>query len=422
MSKYSLTHLSDQTLLNNLTMLVSRERATTAELLAHIAEVDSRKLYLPAACSSMYVYCVRVLGLSEEAAFKRIHAARAARQFPAIFEALATGQLHLSAVVMLAPHLSPENASELLAGAAHQSKSQIEELLARRFPRPELPTQVRSLSPLVTHEQLPMPAGDQHAPGRVEAPIPRPSVAPLSPDKYALQLTMSQSTRDKLRYTQELLSHRVAAGDVAKVLDLALDALIRELEKRKFAATSKPRQRRSATSARHIPAEVKRAVWARDGGQCTFVSANGARCASRTRIEFDHLDPVARGGQATVQGMRLRCRAHNQYEAERTFGVGFMHEKREQARRAAGSARISASTAHGAERAADMTATGESRNPEPNPDRDVTPWLRRLGFRPDEARRGAEACERMQDASLEQRLRVALASLAPAHRRLRPTG
>ena len=83
MNDYSLAHLSDGVLLRDLAVLVSQDRATTASLLAHIAEVDARRLYVPAAYPSMYSYCVHELGLSEEAAFKRIHAARAARSRPA---------------------------------------------------------------------------------------------------------------------------------------------------------------------------------------------------------------------------------------------------------------------------------------------------------------------------------------------------
>src|SRR5213592_3725183 len=107
MDSYSLTHLADGTLLRDLAALVAQDRTTTAALLAHIAEVDARRLYLPAAHPSMFSYCVHELRLSEEAAYKRIHAARVARKFPVIFEALADGRLHLTAVGLLAPHLTP---------------------------------------------------------------------------------------------------------------------------------------------------------------------------------------------------------------------------------------------------------------------------------------------------------------------------
>src|SRR5262245_38229810 len=340
MNSYSLAHLSDGTLLRSLSTLIARDRSITAALLAHIAEVDARKLYLPAGYASMFAYCVGELRLSEEAAFKRIHAARAARRFPAIFAAIEDGRLHLSAAVMLAPHLEPESAEGLIEAAAGKTKSELECLLATRFPRPDLPACIRTVSPTP-----PGALETQHAPGRVEGkssePIrhsieppasfhpPRPKVAPLAPERFALQLTMTQNTHDKLRRAQELLSHQIPGGDLGQLLDRALDALIHQLEKRKLAATSQPRKPPGASNRRTIPAHVRRAVWRSDQGQCTFVSAKGHRCESRRFLEFDHVDPVARGGQATVLGVRLRCRAHNQYGAECAFGTEFMRRKRE---------------------------------------------------------------------------------------------
>ncbi len=164
-------------------------------------------------------------------------------------------------------------------------------------------------------------------------PLPlRPRVAPLSPGRYELRTTLDQDTHDKLRRVQELLSHAVPSGDLNEVLGHALDLAIAALEKRRFAATSRPSARRRSGSARHIPAHVRREVSDRDRYQCTFMSASGKRCAERRFLEYDHVQPVARGGQATVENTRLRCRAHNQYEAELTYGAGFMREKRQAAR------------------------------------------------------------------------------------------
>jgi hypothetical protein len=122
MNRYSLTHVSDPALIHDLKALLSRERATTAELLAHLAEVDDRRLYAAAGHPSMFAWCVEELHLSEDAAFKRIRAARTARQFPAIRGSLAVGRLYLTAVVFLTPYLTPENADELLAAAAHPAR------------------------------------------------------------------------------------------------------------------------------------------------------------------------------------------------------------------------------------------------------------------------------------------------------------
>ena len=438
MNRYSLTHVPDPTLLRELRTLVAQDRATTALLLAHLSEVDARRLYAPAGFPSMFAWCVEELHLSEETACKRIRAARAARQFPAVYSLLADGRLHLTAVVLLAPYLTPENADDLLAAATHRSKAGIERLIAERFPRPDLPARIEAPVPLLA-SSLPSPGtvevdNAQLAPEPVEStdrqlspgtvgpidapPSPkpvRPRLAPLGPGRYGLQFTVAQGTYEKLRYAQALLGHAVPAGELAGVFDRALDALIARLEQRKFAATTRPRRHpgRASANARHVPAEVRRSVWERDGGQCTFVSAAGHRCPARTRLEYDHVEPLAQGGRATVAGMRLRCRAHNQYTAECAFGADFMSRKREAARHAAEAARVrtSATAAAAAAREARARAAAEAEQARVRAAaaEEVIPWLRALGLRVDEARRAAAGgCEAAPDAPLEERVRHAL--------------
>jgi hypothetical protein len=410
-SKYSLTHVSDTALARDLAAAVAHDRASTANLLAHIAEFDARKLYLPAAHPSMYSYCVHELRLGEQAAFKRIRAARAARQFPAIFTTIADGRLNLSAVVLLAPHLTPGNAEELLMAAANQSQDAIERLLAERFPRPDVPTLVSPLGsngPLSSRTVEASGSGEPQLSSRtVEAPLRQPAesttpqrLAPLSPQRYALQTTVDQETYDLLRKAQTLLGHQLQSGDIALVLARALELLVHHLERRKFAAAKRPSRhpRTKSSNPRHIPAAVKRAVRERDQDQCTFRSEDGRRCPARTRLEFDHVDPVARGGQATVVGIRLRCRAHNQYDAERAFGAGFMERKREQAREMAAASKA----------AAEMTKRKQAAD-------EVIPYLRTLGFRADESKAAAALCEPIPEASLERRVKVALSFFANRH-------
>jgi hypothetical protein len=432
MRTYSLSHIRDFELSQGLAALVARDRATTAMLLAHIAEFDARRLYLPAAYPSMYAYCVHELHLSEDAAYKRIRVARAARKFPAIFEAVAAGRLQLSGVVLLAPHLTLENADELLTEGSHKTKAEIEELLANRFPRSEATGLVEALPGSATppNPQLaPGPVGsaspdrlppdaDQLAVRQVEArdserpgealqlaPArvgPRAKVTPIAPDRFLLQLTIGCATRDKLQHAQNLLGHQLPSGDVAQVLERALDALLEKLERRKFAAAKRPRgTRRRSERARHIPAYVKRAVWERDGGQCTYRSESGRRCDARKILEFDHLEPVARGGRASAAGIRLRCRAHNQYDAERAFGAEFMRGKRDTAQRAATLRRAAEARARAA--AEELIAP-----------------LRILGFSADEARRAAARCHDIPDASLELRVRRALSCFGPHHKSAAP--
>jgi 5-methylcytosine-specific restriction endonuclease McrA len=84
-------------------------------------------------------------------------------------------------------------------------------------------------------------------------------------------------------------------------------------------AVAAPRRR-----GRYIRAAVRRAVWERDGGRCTYVDATGQRCRECSALELDHRDPYARGGPSTVQNLRLRCAVHNALTAEQEFGREFM--------------------------------------------------------------------------------------------------
>jgi hypothetical protein len=144
-----------------------------------------------------------------------------------------------------------------------------------------------------------------------------------------VQLTLGQHAHDLLRRAQELLAHARPECDVADVLELALADLVQRLEQRKFGDTGTPRRRRASHNDRHIPAEVKRQVAERDGKRCTFLSEQGTRCPERAMLEYDHVRPVALGGRSTAENLRLRCRAHNQLEAELLYGTEFMQQKRQ---------------------------------------------------------------------------------------------
>ncbi len=349
MRSYSLHHLADSTLRCALKQLVISDFGTTALIVAHIAEFIARKLYLEDGFAPMYDYCVGEIQMSEDVACRRIRAARAARRFPQVLEALADGRIHLTGISLLAPHLTEENAEELLAASFHKTKREIQLLLAARFPQPDLPTFIASLgtaatapAPQVAQGQSPVVMGTvlevctppvhSSAPARIDDPVI--VVTPLAPERFAWQLTVNQETQDLLRDVQDLLGHEVPPGDLVAVLNFALRAAKQKLLGRKCAATEQPRtgHRSSSSDGRQIPAEVRRAVWKRDGGQCTFTSDTGHRCQERKDVQFDHIDPYARCGEAAVGGIRLLCRAHNQYEAERVFGAEFMRQKREGAR------------------------------------------------------------------------------------------
>ncbi len=319
MNPYSLSHLSDAALLRDLATHSDRECEATALVLAHIAEVEARKLYLSEGYPSMLDYCVHRLHRSEQAAFKRIRAARAARDFPAIFSAVAEGRLHLSGVILLAPRLTPENAHELLVAAAHKTMPEIERLLAERFPRRAVPSPVAAVLDQLSLRRV--EATDAELSSRRVESDASPAEVPVVPQRCDAQSAMRM--KDKLSHFKALAGHRVPTGDVTELFEYALDLGIAVLEKRKFAATDRPRAaRRPKPGSRTIPADVKRLVRERDGDQCAFVGDNGQRCTARGRLEFDHIHEVARGGTSTADNVRLLCRAHNQYAAERTYGRG----------------------------------------------------------------------------------------------------
>jgi len=321
----SLADLSDQDLLARTMHLAADERQATALLIAHLAELDARRLYLAEGSSSLFTYCTQVLRLSEHAAYGRIEAARAARRFPLVLEMLAEGAVTLTAVGLLAPHLTAENHRDLLARARHKSKRAVEELIAGLYPQPPVPAVLRRLPAAGCHPTSPVLLDGARAgsPAPSIAPPPRrpATVAPLAPQRYKVQFTARAETYEKLRLAQDLLRHQIPDGDLDQIFFRALTALLEDLARQKCAATDRPRGGRpAAPGSRHIPAEVKRAVWLRDAGRCVFVGASGHRCTATGFLEFHHVKPHAVGGESTIDNIQLRCRAHNVYEAELYFG------------------------------------------------------------------------------------------------------
>jgi hypothetical protein len=322
-------------------VLAGKEREATVELVAHLAELDTRPaLFAAQGYGSLFTYCTEVLRLSEDATCNRIQAARACRDFPVILEALASGGMSLTSVRILRPHITPENHEAVLARASGRSRREIEALVAELAPRPDVPSSVRKL-PTATPAPTLMPAATstamrveaatlaspEPAPPVISPPPPpttrRPIIETTSPERYRVQFTIGKESHDKLRRVQALLRREIPDGDPGAIFERAVSLLLEKVEKTKLGAAAKPRPRPirpGADRQRDIPSHVQRAVSQRDGGQCGFVSKGGHRCTERTFLEFHHIRPYALGGLATVENISLRCRRHNQYEAELIFG------------------------------------------------------------------------------------------------------
>lgn len=349
MTTISIDKLSDRELLGRTTRAAGAERHATAELLALIGELDTRRLYLGEGCSSLFTYCTQVLHLSEHAAYHRIEAARAARRFPVILDFVAEGSVTLTTVAMLRPHLTEGNHKVLLGAARHKSKREVEHQIAALAPRPDVRTMIRRLTTEREKTTRAEPArllngsatsrcesvaalaeGDDPRSSAVllgmtpTAPAPHPRVSPLASDRYLLRVTLSADAHANLRRAQKLMAHRAPDGDPAVVIEKALALLVAELERTKIATVRRPRVKSegpspSSSGSRHIPASIRRLVWARDEGRCAFVGSCG-RCTETSRLEFHHLVPFARGGATMLENIALRCRAHNGYESELAFG------------------------------------------------------------------------------------------------------
>jgi hypothetical protein len=335
-----LAHLSDADLLAGLQRVLASERHAIAQMVAYLAELDKRRLYLALGFTSLFRFCTDALHLSEDATCNRIEVARAARRHPVVLGHLASGDLSLTAIRLLAPHLTSENHQTLLAEARHKGLDEIRYLIARYKPQPPVPSTIRKTpvpkAATIAPDATDAPSGLLSAPAAARSPSPSSSpakravVAPLSEETYRVQVTIRKSAHDKLRCIQDLLRHQVPNGDPAAIFERALDVLYEDLLKKKAAVVDRPRPaREQAPKGRHVPADVRRKVWTRDAGRCAFKSSDGRRCSETGCLEYHHVVPFAAGGKTTVDNIEMRCRAHNDYEAERYFGADVMSLFRE---------------------------------------------------------------------------------------------
>jgi hypothetical protein len=185
---------------------------------------------------------------------------------------------------------------------------------------------------------LPQPAhavaDPQAIPTASRQPTPeKGKTEPLGAERYRVQFTVDRETYAQLEELRALMRHQIPDGDHGKILAKAIAVLLAQVRKQKFAETSRPRDPqfsapRNELSSRHIPAAIRRAVWKRDGGRCTFVSAGGRHCDAREFVEFDHVNAWSKTKAHPVDEITLRCRAHNQQRARLDFGEAHMAQFR----------------------------------------------------------------------------------------------
>ena len=344
----SLSRLSDNELLVRLSNVLKQSRRVESELVAHIAEVDDRRLYAREACPSMFSYGTDVLHLSEAEAYLRIAAARASRQYPALLTMLDDGRLHLSSIAVLAPHLTDTNCEELLARATHKTKRELLVLVAEIAPKPDVAPSIRKLpkrreKPVSEHHTSGVAEGTLSgqsspvrgpAPARTREAADKPAVVePLAPSRYRVQFTASAELHDKLQRLAALMPD----ADLASILEASVTEKLERLEAKRLGKVKNPRKKLedadTAPGRRGISAPVRRFVWARDRGQCTFESSDARRCPERRGLHFHHDDPHGLGGDRSADNIRLLCGPHNFYMAEMDYGKDKMERYRRSANR-----------------------------------------------------------------------------------------
>ena len=418
---FALDSLENQALLARLPSLRALEREATAELIAYLCELDRRRLYTAVACSSLSSYCIERLGYSENEAQVRVGVARLCQRLPQALDELRSGRIHLTGLFLLSGRLTSENADALLAEARGKSRRDLECLLARWFARSDVLPSVTPLPgcPATMLEHGPSAAAPAACTEPEPAPAPKPRVQPLSASSYRVEFTASVALHDKLVKAQNLLGHAIPSGDLAALFERAIEALLEAETKRRFGA-GKPRKRRALEpGSRHIPVEVARVVWERDGGQCTYLDSEGRRCSEQRFVTLEHIDPHAFGGPATVENLSLLCSSHNALRARQVFGEDQIRKKIAEATEKQQSpdtprddpwkslARGDPWTTLGSARRGKSQKWDESSEK-------IQAALVRLGFRTAKARRAVEqARARGVEPGLEPLLRAALAELTP---------
>ncbi len=336
-------------LAQRLAELLRREHGALADFLVALATFDRERRWLELGYTGLFYFLHRELGLSKGAAFYRKTAAELIQRYPEVVEPLRDGRLCLTSVVELAKVITLENRREVVARFFHASKQEAKAVAAELRPTEAAPHREVVTIPRSTPaprvavtasgpEALAPQAGAAPAlakavhpanqPVQVSAPVavPKPDeVEPLSGELRRFHVTVSRRFLEKLAAARDALSHSHPGAGTGEVLEAALDLLL-AAQDRKKGLVKKPRASPPSPSEnpRHIPAEVKRAVWTRDGGRCRWAMASGGVCGSTTRLELDHIVPIARGGTSTLSNIRILCAFHNQLAARQAFGEAWM--------------------------------------------------------------------------------------------------
>ena len=323
--------LSDRELLAQTGNLARVELHLQGAIIDHLAEIETRSLFLRRGFASLFEYAVRELGYSDAAAGRRIAAMRLCAANPHTRERLRDGSLSLSAAAELQwafdrQRRRPQAATTPAVAALPTEPPLVLDAVGRqKLVEEAAGKSTRQVKRMLADLDPELAA----AAGRVR---------PLGNGRYELKALIDAECQRGLEQLTGLLSHvdpRMTVGQL--VGRLVREALDRHDPSRRTASPPKQTARpavsatstaqtgpgcdghaapapKSRASGRAIPAAVKQEVWQRDGGRCRYLDPHTRRrCTSRHLLQIDHVLPYGLGGGSDPANLRLLCHAHHRH-------------------------------------------------------------------------------------------------------------
>ncbi|MBI2646422.1 MAG: HNH endonuclease [Deltaproteobacteria bacterium] len=335
--------LKDKELVEKFSILVKEEKEATAQVeekeaiasvVSHLAEIDRRKLYALEGYSSLFNYVTQKYHYSEGAAYRRIQAARLSLRFPEIMELLKEGKINLMNLSLVAPHLNQNNKEKIFSAIFHKSTREVESIISSYVgKRKEVKDKIRVLPPLAPkiaqNFTFSAESNERREPEIRKEPEGSLAIPLVLSDhdmqvkeqrRVKIEFEASEVLAQKIQRAREILRHRYPQGKLEDILNEALELLLEKKDpERKIQRTLEKKSSDVKSETRYIPQTIQREVYQRDEGQCSYVSPEGKHCAEKNFLELDHIHPWSLGGDSTPENLRLLCRTHNQWRAEKTF-------------------------------------------------------------------------------------------------------
>jgi 5-methylcytosine-specific restriction endonuclease McrA len=326
----NLKNLSDEALLIQTKKVAFEERKMTLQVLHHLKEVSFRRLFARIGYSSLHQYTIHELGYCGSSASHRVDAMRLLSDIPEIEKKIEEGDLSLTTIAKAQTFFkkedfSPEKKAEIVKSLEGKSVREVEKELLKNTDQPNLHLKERIKPVTPDRTEIKFYATDETCQEleKLRALFPGKTISEVISHAIQLGLKASDPAQKKVREPKKALAAeqpRVKESVAAEQLSKG-SVTAEQVSTQSVAAQQGNTQKsQPAKHSRYIPRPIRKAVWVRDKGMCTFTSETGRKCGSRYRAQCDHIIPWALGGPTTVENLRLLCFHHNQYERERIFG------------------------------------------------------------------------------------------------------